>query len=271
LSGAPDLWRLGDLAQWRGVRLVAFEELASTNDEAKQLIEAGERGPLWIVAKSQTGGRGRRGRSWISPAGNLFASLILSGEFGPSLAPQLGFVAGVATLDALKAAAGADGGFALKWPNDLLFGRAKLGGILAEGVQGPKGFAAVIGVGVNCVSAPQGLPYPACALSELGAGAPDAAEVFYRLSDAFVVTLESWRDGAGFAKVREEWLAGAAGLGETITVSLAGGEAIAGRFEGIEAGGRLVLGLDGGRRVIDAGDVILAHSALFGRTDSFER
>lgn len=241
------------------MRLVAFDELASTNDEAKQLIDAGERGPLWVVAARQTSGRGRLGRSWISPAGNLYASLIVSGDFGPSLAPQLGFVAGVATLHALRAATGGNDAFALKWPNDLLFKRAKLGGVLLEGVKGPAGFVAVVGIGVNCASAPHDLPYPAGALSELGDGAPGAGEILTRLSNAFVVALEDWREGAGFAKIREQWLEGAAGLGEAILVSLAGGEEIAGRLDGIDAGGRLVVRTETGERVIDAGDVYLAH------------
>lgn len=252
-------WRLGDVARARGVRLVVFDELASTNDEAKQLIEAGERGPLWVVAERQTSGRGRLGRSWISPAGNLCASLIVSGEFGPSVAPQLGFVAGVATLHALRAATGGNAAFALKWPNDLLFERAKLGGILLEGVTGSAGFTAVVGVGVNCAIAPPGLPYPARALRELGEGAPGAGEILTRLSDAFVVTFEDWRGGAGFAKIREQWLDGAAGLGEAVSVSLAAGEEIAGKFDSIDAGGRLVVRTDKGERVIDAGDVYLAH------------
>jgi biotin-[acetyl-CoA-carboxylase] ligase BirA-like protein len=252
-------WRLGDAARARGVRLVAFEELASTNDEARRLVDAGERGPLWIVAERQSAGRGRRGRSWISPAGNLYASLVVSGAFGPSLAPQLGFVAGVAMLETLKAMTGRKHGFALKWPNDLLLERAKLGGILLEGVTGPAGFAAVVGIGVNCASAPEGLPYPARALSELGEPAPESGEILTRLSDAFVVALEDWRDGSGFVRIREQWLEDAAGLGEVISVSLAGGEVIRGRCDGIDADGRLIVHTETGRRAIDAGDVYLAH------------
>jgi len=244
------------------VRLVAFEELQSTNDEAKRLIESGERGPLWIVADRQTAGRGRLGRPWISGEGNLHASLILSGEFGPSLAPQLGFVAGVATLAALRVAAGNLGGLALKWPNDLLLERAKLGGILLEGVSGPSGFSAVVGIGLNCVSAPSGLPYPARALSEIGPAALTAEKIMTPLSDVFVVSLDEWAEGAGFANIRARWLEDAAGLGETIRLGLAQGEELLGRFEGLDAGGRLILGTEAGERVLDAGDVFLAHGEV---------
>ena len=251
-------FELGPVARARGVGLVVFGAIPSTNDEAKALALAGERGPLWVVAARQTAGRGRLGRSWISSPGNLHASLILSGAFRPEVAPQLGFVAGVALLQALAAAA-PGAAFALKWPNDLLLERAKLGGILVEGANGSGGFAVVVGIGVNCASAPEGLPYPARALSSLGPAAPSAGDVLTRLSDAFTLLLDIWAEGSGFAEIRRLWLGGAAGLGETVRLSLAGGEEALGRFEGLDAGGRLILRSEAGERVIDAGDVFLAH------------
>ena len=254
---------LGSLARACGVRLLALESVDSTNDEARRLIDAGERGPLWGVAARQTRGHGRLGREWISPAGNLHASFILS-DFGEqAVAPQLGFVAGVAVLRALRAATGEVGRFMLKWPNDLLLDGAKLGGILLQNVGVPTGDAreprasiAIIGVGVNCAEAPSGLPFEARALTSIGPNTPDAATLFTHLSDALVETLDLWRCGEGFARIREAWLKDAAYLGAHIRVELPR-ETVAGRFETIDTTGRLVLAMRDGERVIEAGDVSL--------------
>lgn len=254
--------KLGDFARGQGVRLLDLEAVDSTNEEARRLIADGERGPLWIVAAHQTKGRGRLGRDWISPPGNLFASLILHDVGDVSIAPQLGFVTGVAAMRALKAL-GASAGAALKWPNDLLLEGAKLGGVLLETVTIPTGdlrapFApvAIIGIGVNCSTAPDDLPYPARALSAIGSDAPTRETFFAALSDAFVETLALWRRGEGFAQLRAEWLRDAAGLGQTIRVALAR-ETIEGHFETIDAAGRLVLATPAGARTIEAGDVLI--------------
>lgn len=254
--------KLGPLALARGVRLLAVDEIDSTNDEARRLIDGGERGPLWIVAGRQTKGRGRLGRDWVSPAGNLHASFIL-GDFCESrVSPQLGFVAGVAAMRALPLAAG-QGAFALKWPNDLLLDGGKLGGILLENINAPTGDARtpvasvpVIGIGVNCAEAPRDLPYDARALSALGPNSASAATFLAHLSDALIDALDVWREGEGFQRVREEWLSYAAGLGADIRVALAR-ETVEGRFETIDATGRLVLATAEGVRVIEAGDVLL--------------
>lgn len=254
---------LGSLARASGVRLLALESVDSTNDEARRLIEAGERGPLWVVAARQTRGHGRLGREWISPPGNLHASLVL-GNFGEAaVAPQLGFVAGVAAMRGLRAATGGGGRFALKWPNDLLLEGAKLGGILLENVgvptgdaRAPRGSVVIIGLGVNCAEAPRDLPFEARALASIGPKAPDAAALFAHLSDAFVETLDLWRGGEGFARIRDAWLADAAYLGSHIRVELPR-VTVEGRFETIDAIGRLVLATREGERVIEAGDVSL--------------
>lgn len=254
---------LGSSARARGVRLLALESVDSTNDEARRLIETGERGPLWVVAARQTGGHGRLGRQWISPQGNLHASFVL-GDFGVSaVAPQLGFVAGVAALRALREATGKARRFALKWPNDLLLDGAKLGGILLENVSAPTGDArmpvasvAIIGVGVNCAEAPKGLPFEARALASIGPDAPDAACFFAHLSDALVEALDLWRGGEGFSEIRETWLRDAAYLGADIRVELPR-ETVEGRFVTIDATGRLVLATPSGERVVEAGDVSL--------------
>jgi biotin-[acetyl-CoA-carboxylase] ligase BirA-like protein len=243
------------MARARGVRVLALDAVDSTNEEARRLIEAGERGPLWIVAARQTRGRGRLGREWVSPSGNFYGSFVHSDFCEISVAPQLGFVTGTAVIRALRHAAGPRD-FQLKWPNDMLLDRAKLGGILLEGVGAGVSPTAIIGVGVNIASAPADTPYPATSLASLGSDAPTRETFFAAFSDALVTALDQWRGGEGFAAIREEWLRSASGLGETIRVALAK-ETLEGRFETIDAAGRLVLDMVAGRRAIEAGDVLL--------------
>ena len=253
---------LGEIARAQGVRLISLETVDSTNDEARRLIELGERGPLWVVAAQQTKGKGRLGRTWLSPQGNLHASLIVNACDEMRHAPQLGFVAGVATLKALRHLC-PDEAFALKWPNDLLLNGDKIGGILLENIITPSGDArqpttsmSIIGIGVNCETAPEGLPYPTRALRSIGTNAPSALQLIGELTDAFVAPLALWRRGLDFEKIRKEWLSCAAGLGDEIQVALAH-ETLIGRFEEIDLTGRLVLSCTEGKRLIEAGDVLL--------------
>ena len=246
--------RLGQLARAQGVRLLFLDEIDSTNEEARRLIDTGERGPLWIVAKRQTQGRGRLGRDWISAAGNFHASLVCGEVSEAREAPGLGFVAGVAAMRALTALV-PDAPFRLKWPNDLLLGGAKLGGILLECLNVGAAPVAIVGVGVNVAAAPGDLPYPARALSDLGPPAPSVEAFFEKFSDSMCDVLQLWRGGEGFPRIRDEWLRSAAGLGERIRVVL-NKETLEGVFSSIDAGGRLVLETDGILRTIEAGDVL---------------
>ena len=130
-----------------GCALVHLEEVDSTNAEAMRRVLAGERGPMWITADRQTAGRGRSGRAWSSTPGNLLASFIVQLDCAPAMAAQLSLVAGIATIDAIRRA-GTLRGLRLKWPNDILVGTAKAGGILVESTSRPgqPGTIAVIGV-----------------------------------------------------------------------------------------------------------------------------
>lgn len=247
--------QLGDIARARGVRLLNLDDVDSTNEEARRLIEAGERGPLWIVATRQTKGRGRLGREWISAPGNFYGSFVCGDVPEARVAAELGFVTGVALIRALRAATGRDV-FRLKWPNDLLLDGAKLGGVLLECLNAATHPVAIIGVGVNIAQAPEGLPYPAARLNSLGAGAPGVDAFFAQFAGALSEALDVWAGGQGFSRIREEWLSSAAGIGETIRVALAK-ETLDGRFESIDASGRLVLAIGDERRVIEAGDVLV--------------
>jgi len=238
---------------WAGETPVVLDSVDSTNAEALRRARAGERGPLWIAAAQQTAGRGRRGRSWMSPPGNLHASLLLTDPAPATVAPQLAFVAGLAVHDAAAALApGLAAGLALKWPNDMLCRGAKIAGILIEGEGEPVTVA--IGVGVNCRHHPSTVEHPATDFAEQGI-AVDAPALLQALGRAMATRLRQWDRGAGFAAIRTGWLARAVGIGHAIRVRLAERET-SGHFEAIDETGRLILRLgDGGRETIAAGEV----------------
>lgn len=267
---------LGARARAAGYRLKGYDAIGSTNSEALAAAATGDPGGIWFAALQQTAGRGRRGREWLSPPGNLAASLLIIPETTPELVATLGFVAGVALNRALSlvlpvgmvrigidGADGADGRsrIALKWPNDVLADGAKLAGILLESAKTSEGASAIIvGIGVNVVAAPQGVPYPATSLRALGVQRT-AQDVFEALSDAWVDTFALWQDGACVDRVLREWRQSAAGIGAPVAVSQ-DGSVRRGIFETIDASGRLVIrDDDGARTVITAGDVHFGATA----------
>jgi BirA family transcriptional regulator, biotin operon repressor / biotin---[acetyl-CoA-carboxylase] ligase len=236
-----------------GVRHITYETLGSTNAEALKLARADERGPLWITAQSQSAGRGRRGSAWVSPPGNLYATLLLSEPSAPEQAPQLSFVAALALHDAVAQCAPQLGPLLkVKWPNDLLVGGAKTAGILIEGESEPR-FAVAIGIGVNCVTHPNDTPFPATDLAAVGVMATPE-QIFAALSEAMQPRLAQWRRGHGFAAIRADWLKRAAGLGEDIRVRLAERE-LSGRFQGLDEAGRLIVQQADGLVAVTAGEV----------------
>ncbi len=247
---------LGPEAARGGYRLEVFTSLASTNDEAMSWVSAGDPGRLWIVAATQSKGRGRMGRPWVSPPGNLYASLLLIDPAPPARLAEIGFVAGVALIDSLRAMAGAGPSIRLKWPNDALGDGAKMSGLLLEGASLRNGFfACVVGVGVNCASSPLDAPYPTASLKSIGAACSDRGALFAALSDRFVHWLEVWARGDNFAAIRAAWLERAGGIGEKAQVARRG-ERLEGLFRGIDAQGRMLLERpDGIVETIEAGDV----------------
>lgn len=252
-----------------GYRLEAHETVGSTNALALDHARAGDPGRLWVVSSSQQSGRGRRGRAWATPPGNLAATLLLTGRHELASTATLGFVAGLALSDALAAvlpradvAVGIDGvetatggRIALKWPNDVLADGAKLSGILLESAMLVDGRHAVaVGIGVNVVSAPEDTPYPATSLAQLGATC-DAGTLFLALSDAWLANSAAWDDGRGLASIRARWLERAAGLGGPVAVRHEG-RVVRGVFETIDEACRFVIREpDGARLAISAGDV----------------
>jgi BirA family biotin operon repressor/biotin-[acetyl-CoA-carboxylase] ligase len=238
-------------------RLVSHERIASTSDEAKALALQGEPAGTLVWARVQTAGRGRQGRNWVSPAGNFYASLILRPAVPVATAAQLGFVAAIAVADACLALA-PEAAISLKWPNDVLLGGRKLAGLLLESQSHSDGRLEwlVLGIGVNLATYPVELEYPATALAATGADAAPEA-MLGALAGSFLAWYERWRDGAGFATIRAEWLARAQGLGQPIRVRLPG-ETRAGVFAGLDTDGALLLDTGEGRQRVAAGEVFPA-------------
>jgi BirA family transcriptional regulator, biotin operon repressor / biotin---[acetyl-CoA-carboxylase] ligase len=234
-----------------GVGLITHDSIGSTNAEGLRLARVGARGPLWITARRQTAGRGRRGRTWVSEPGNLYASLLLTDPSPPEHAAELSFVAALAVHEAVSGAIpGLAQRLALKWPNDGLIDGKKFAGILIEG----EGRAVVVGIGINCVQHPAATDYPATDLATAGLRASPES-LFAALSGTMIRRLDQWNRAEGFAAIRADWLARAAGIGKPIRVALPEGEQT-GQFETVDQRGRLVLRLiDGGTETITAGDV----------------
>jgi BirA family biotin operon repressor/biotin-[acetyl-CoA-carboxylase] ligase len=253
----------------QGYRVDGHYTVGSTNALALERANDGDPGQLWVCALKQESGRGRRGRVWETPVGNLAATLLLVGNHDPKRAATLGFVAGLSLSDALQSvvpsgtiaiaadAAGTKIGsaFTLKWPNDVLADGAKLAGILLESTfLSDDRFAVAVGIGVNIVAHPLDLPYPATSLHALGAGT-SAEQLFTALSAAWARNIAIWDEGRGLAAIRDLWLTRAAGLGGDVAVRL-DGEILRGKFETIDEDCRFVIRLGDGRLTqIAAGDV----------------
>ncbi|MBV1706719.1 MAG: biotin--[acetyl-CoA-carboxylase] ligase [Hyphomicrobiales bacterium] len=240
------------------------QRLGSTNDEALRRAREGARGPLFIIADEQFAGRGRHGKVWQAPPGNLNISLLLTNPAPVAQLPELGFVAGVAVHGALCETlrdAQVTAALKIKWPNDIVHHGAKLSGLMLEAHQVQHGVqACIIGIGINCRAIPDGLPYGATHLAALAGRAVEAAEVAPHLIAALGREIALHGGGAGFAGIRQRWLARAAGLGTMVSVDT-GSARRSGIFQTIDMHGRLVLVMDGVEARFDAGDVFLNPSA----------
>lgn len=216
-------------------------ETGSTNDDLAALARDGAPEGLWLRAERQTGGKGRQGRAWQSPPGNLYASTLVRVDPKHPPPPSLALVAAVALHEAVSRHTPRA---RIKWPNDIIINRAKLAGILLE----RQADAVVIGFGVNLACHPEDLDQPAASL-----GARVTPDVLLRrLAACFEIWLERWRE-AGLAPVREAWLAAAHPLGTPL--ASAGAEGV---FDGLDEAGALRLKLaDGATRIVHAGDVFL--------------
>ncbi len=215
------------------------------------LAEQGVADGTWLRAGRQVGGRGRMGRSWESPSGNLYCSTLVRLRAGDPPAHLLALVAANA-VHALVAPL-CDGQARIKWPNDVLVDGAKIAGILLERA----GDAIVVGIGVNVVGHPTGLDRPVTSLAAQGADIAEAGALLDRLAQLFGHWLAIWR-AQGLEPVRAHWLLNAHPTGTAMKVVQPDGETIEGSFDTLDQQGMLILRLaNGDTRAIHAGDILL--------------
>ncbi|WP_170569060.1 biotin--[acetyl-CoA-carboxylase] ligase [Ruegeria atlantica] len=242
----------------QGYGLHIVQEVDSTLNEAARLAPTAP-GPVWIMAHHQTAARGRRGRTWENPKGNLAATLLLRPQGNPEQAALRSFVAALALFDACVAVTGRAAGLSLKWPNDVLLNGGKLAGILLESTGQGRGLSHLaIGIGVNLSEAPpayaveQSAVRPVSLLSETGA-AVIPEDFLTELASAYA-RYETQFTTYGFEPIRTAWLSRAARLGEVITARTSTSETV-GTFETVDTNGNLVLKTAKGRVSIPAADV----------------
>ena len=233
-----------------------FEQVAltgSTNADLLARAAAGAPEGLGLRADQQGGGRGRMGRDWVSPSGNLYASTIARLLPDDPPASSLAFVAGLAAHETIKLIA-PDVAILLKWPNDVLSAKGeKLCGILLE----RSGDAIIAGFGINLISHPADIGRPVSDLRALGANPPEAQAVCEILADQFAAWLQKWRQQP-LANLLRAWEAAAHPKGTALRVNLPDGEQIDGLFAGLSDDGALSLRLaDGAIRAIHAADIFL--------------
>lgn len=244
--------------------VLILDETDSTNAEARRRAEAGEVGPLWIAARRQTAGRGRRGRKWESESGNLASTLLLLTRKSPAEAAQLTFVAALAVGDLLDRYV-PPALVTIKWPNDVLLDGRKTSGVLIESGPAPSGgLWLAVGIGVNLRQTPGDTERPATCMAEHlrhdVAAAPSVEQAAQALAEAFGVWLDRWTT-LGFQPILDAWIARTPGLHGPCTARLTN-ETLTGTADGVEADGSLRLKLpDGCLRVISAGDVFFGEAA----------
>lgn len=239
-----------------------FDEIDSTILEARRRAERGEVGPVWLIAKRQTAGRGRRGRAWSSLDGNLLATLLFATDAAPAQIALLGFATGVALAESFDAIIG-PGRATLKWPNDVFVDGAKAAGIMLDsGALAGGATWVALAFGVNLAAAPENLDQRTISLRDVlppDAAAPKPLEFLAQLRPR----LENWsarigRDG--FEPLRQAWLKRAHGLGQLARITQ-GANTLEGRVVGLSPRGELELDTAEGRRLVAAGDVIFSNAA----------
>ena len=294
-AAAPDAWGRADRAAldaavlrravvrpgglWRAVEVLA--STGSTNADLLARAAAGAPEGVVLAAEEQTSGRGRLGRSWVSPprAALTFSLLVRPDTVSPARRGWLPLLAGVSVASAVRAAASVDA--RLKWPNDVLAGPAKLGGILAEAA----GDAVVVGIGLNVSTEPGELPppgptpggaLPATSLRVLAAAGPaatlpaaagngDRERLLTEILAVFEHWYQAWRQAGGDPDrcgLRAEYTRLCATIGRRVRVELPGGQLLSGLAAGVDSDGRLLVrvssaaGLPDAEVPVAAGDVV---------------
>jgi BirA family transcriptional regulator, biotin operon repressor / biotin---[acetyl-CoA-carboxylase] ligase len=244
----------------RPARVLHVSETGSTNADAMRVALAGEPLPLWVMADTQTGGKGRSGRKWVSQPGNLHASLVFRCSAPIERAGQLSLLAGISVIDAVRITMelAPNAELRLKWPNDILMRFAKTGGILVEStsLREGSGFLAVLGFGLNLVAFPEGIGREVTALGRFGTP-PEPTALLGALSKRIFFWLDRWNDGLGFSEIRDAWMERAGPIGEPISINTTTGS-VAARFRGLGENGALLAEVGCSIREFNFGDVALA-------------
>jgi BirA family biotin operon repressor/biotin-[acetyl-CoA-carboxylase] ligase len=239
-------------------RIEEVAEIDSTNEALRRRAVTGEAEGLVLRADTQTAGRGRRGRDWHSPPGNLYVSLLLRPACTAATGATVGFVAAIALGAVLRKLVPVP--VLHKWPNDVIVGGRKMTGVLLEAGTGTDGRLdwLVLGMGVNVVSHPEVGLYPTTDLAASGGQSISPPDLLQRFLTEFGPAYDKWCL-SGFGVMRSTWLANAAGIGDRVVARLERTE-IAGRFADLDPDGTLVMTLDGGgERRIAAGDVFFPN------------
>lgn len=240
-------------------KIVEFETIDSTNSEAHRRAVAGERGPLWIRADRQEQGRGRSGRAWSSPIGNLSATYLFTPSCDRSVLHQLSFVAGLAAYEAVAPQLGSGAPLQLKWPNDLLIGDAKIGGILVESANYDGDIVVIIGMGINITVTPD-IEGRAVTQIDMYGTASQPSELLQSLAQHMQTWLDKWQSGQGFSTIRTAWLERAHAEGQRLRVNT-NERQLSGTFAGLADNGALLLETGDGAPIrIEHGDVSLAST-----------
>ncbi len=235
------------------IRYVA--ETGSTNSDLAERLRAGERVAEgeWLVADRQVSGRGRQGRDWFDGTGNFMGSTVVTLSARDPPAQTLALLTGLALYEASVPLLPDPSALSLKWPNDLLIGRAKAAGILLEG----HADAVVVGVGVNLAVAPEVEGRETTSFAKFGP-TPERNAFAPGLAHQFALELDRWRT-YGLAPLLRRWLGAAHAKGDALKVHDSDGSTIEGAFDGLADDGSMILRLaDGSTRAIHAGDVTLA-------------
>jgi len=248
--------------------LIEYQSLGSTNDEALRLATSlPDKTVIW--AKEQTAARGRRGRVWHAPPGNVYCSLILKPKVSAMTCSQLGYVAALSIFDTLLDLCPQDCTIACKWPNDVLLNGKKVSGILLE-----TSFSGnteldwiVLGVGINVSVYPQDTPFPATSIQHEGVQDLKNTTAEYTL-ERFICHFDRWQSvwlGDGYTPIREVWLSRAAGLLQNILVRLENQE-LSGILKGIDETGALILQQNENgeekERIITAADIFFPETKI---------
>jgi BirA family biotin operon repressor/biotin-[acetyl-CoA-carboxylase] ligase len=255
---------------WRAVEVTA--STASTNADLLARAAGGAPEGVVLAAEEQSAGRGRMGRAWVSPprAGLTFSLLVRPATVPPARRGWLPLLAGVAVASAVGALTGLD--TRLKWPNDVLAGPAKLGGILAEAT----GDAVVVGIGVNVSTEPEELPPPgpgalaATSLRALGArslgagssgpGSLDREPLLTGILAGFERWYQAWRQAEGDPEssgLRAEYTRLSDTIGRRVQIEPPGGQPLSGLAVGVDSDGRLLVRVSPDTELpVAAGDVV---------------